>query len=50
MLEFHDLGTKLFEGINQHLAGLYRGLHKNTQRLALLGFTNHLIGGTYELA
>jgi IS5 family transposase len=29
----------------------YRGLHKNTQRLALLpGFTNLLIGDTYELA
>jgi IS5 family transposase len=29
----------------------YRGLHKNTQRLALLlGFTNLLIGDTYEVA
>lgn len=29
----------------------YRGLHKNTQRIALLlGFTNLLIGDTYELA
>lgn len=29
----------------------YRGLHKNTQRLALLlGFTNLLIGDTYEFA
>jgi transposase, IS5 family len=29
----------------------YRGLHKNTQRLALLlGFTNLLTGDTYELA
>jgi IS5 family transposase len=29
----------------------YRGLDKNTQRIAmLLGFTNLLIGDTYELA
>jgi IS5 family transposase len=29
----------------------YRGLHKNTQRIALLlGFTNLLIGDSYELA
>jgi IS5 family transposase len=29
----------------------YRGLHKNTERIALLlGFTNLLIGDTYELA